>query len=644
MDIGTSLQQMAALNEIDFWYKDKDANPFYFLAGPAGCKSGSTIIHYRRGIRNSSRPITLENFVKRFNGIDKRYPWNKNIDTYVQSIDQTTGNIFYNKVNNAWYTGKKTCLRITTDVAGTVEITLDDKLLLNTGKFKKVADIQIGDVLLCKGSMECISTNSKKKYEKHKKRKVIYGLKHYTGGTIKNVECNGKIYTYKREYRSRLVYEAFLNGISYDEYVFALKNTYNHNYIKTIPPKTHIHHINDDCTDDRLENLHALSIEEHGKLHGNENISNFNRQCTKIARVVKIENIGEIDVYDLTMQLPWDNFVVNEGIITHNTGKTFLAKNIAKGKKVAYCAYTGKAVNVMKKSGCFGASTIHSLVYKTIVHEDGRLQFIFNRDSIAATADLIIVDECSMVDESLATDLLSYKTKILVLGDKQQLPPVNGEGYFTNGDPDFELTDIHRQALDNPILLLATAAIQGETLDYGTYGTSKVVRSVSDKELLDADVIIVGKNATRKNLNEKIRKLKGYTGLFPNVGEKIICLKNDKNVGAYNGQTFVVRQVLKSKRPEFLLLKVEDVDTGKVLFSEVHKCFFDKTIKEPFWTKLQGSQQYDFAYAVTCHKCQGDQYNNVVIIDESYISREFKNNWLYTAITRAVENVTIVRS
>lgn len=326
------------------------------------------------------------------------------------------------------------------------------------------------------------------------------------------------------------------------------------------------------------------------------------------------------------------------------SGKTFLAKNIAKGKKTVYCAYTGKAVNVMKKSGCHGASTIHSLVYKTIVHEDGRLQFVFNRDSKAATADLIIVDECSMVDESLATDLLSYKTKILVLGDKQQLPPVKGEGYFTNGEPDFELTDIHRQALDNPILLLATAAIQGEKLDYGTYGTSKVVRNISDKELLDSDVIIVGKNATRKNINEKIRKLKGFTGLFPNVGEKIICLQNDKNFGVYNGQTFVVRQVLKPKRHDFLLLKVEDVDTGKVFYSEVHKCFFDKTIKEPFWTKLQGSQQYDFAYAVTCHKCQGDQYNNVVIIDESYISREFKNNWLYTAITRAIENVTIVRS
>lgn len=325
------------------------------------------------------------------------------------------------------------------------------------------------------------------------------------------------------------------------------------------------------------------------------------------------------------------------------SGKTFLAKSIAKNKKAVFCAYTGKAAHVMKKSGCFGASTIHSLIYSAIVNEDGSVTFILNKDSPAKHADIIIVDECSMVDDSIGRDLMSFGTKVLVLGDKQQLPPINGEGFFTSGEPDYALSDIHRQALDNPILLLATAAIEGERIAYGSYGESKVVNHISDQELLDADMILVGKNDTRRLINQKIRRLKGFNGIFPMVGEKIICLKNNKNNHIFNGQVFTVKATVKSNRFGFLRYALVSEDGGRELVTDIHVSFFDSSVKKPYWTKLKGSDEFDFAYALTVHRAQGSQADNVVIYDQSYIAREHKNNFLYTAITRAVSKVTIVK-
>ena len=57
-----------------------------------------------------------------------------------------------------------------------------------------------------------------------------------------------------------------------------------------------------------------------------------------------------------------------------------------------------------------------------------------------------------MVDEDLGRDLLSFGKPVLVLGDPAQLPPVKGGGFFTEAEPDVMLTEVHRQAADNPII------------------------------------------------------------------------------------------------------------------------------------------------------------------------------------------------
>src|SRR3954462_14766657 len=82
------------------------------------------------------------------------------------------------------------------------------------------------------------------------------------------------------------------------------------------------------------------------------------------------------------------------------TGKTTLARHIAEGVdgKVLFAAFTGKAALVMRSKGCDRASTIHSLIYKTIENGAPTPSFELWDEAPASKAKLIIIDECSMVD------------------------------------------------------------------------------------------------------------------------------------------------------------------------------------------------------------------------------------------------------
>src|SRR5262249_44700026 len=130
-------------------------------------------------------------------------------------------------------------------------------------------------------------------------------------------------------------------------------------------------------------------------------------------------------------------------------GKTTLARDFAAGidGQVAFAAFTGKAAHVMRGKGCINATTIHGLIYRLEKEdENGNPIFIINLDSFARRTQLIVIDEASMVNEKIGRDLLRFGVPIIVIGDPAQLPPVEGAGFFTTDEPDFMLTEIHRQA------------------------------------------------------------------------------------------------------------------------------------------------------------------------------------------------------
>ena len=148
------------------------------------------------------------------------------------------------------------------------------------------------------------------------------------------------------------------------------------------------------------------------------------------------------------------------------TGKTTLARHLAAhiDGEVRYAAFTGKAALVMRRKGCGGASTIHSLIYRARESGEETPTFELWDDAPASKAKLIVIDECSMVDAELGRDLMSFGVPVLVLGDPAQLPPVQGGGFFTDVEPDAMLTEVHRQAQDDPIVRLSMQVRGGERL------------------------------------------------------------------------------------------------------------------------------------------------------------------------------------
>ncbi|MGN7869355.1 ATP-dependent DNA helicase [Paracoccus sp. 22332] len=330
------------------------------------------------------------------------------------------------------------------------------------------------------------------------------------------------------------------------------------------------------------------------------------------------------------------------------TGKTTTARHFA-GQvdgPVLYAAYTGKAALMMQKSGCAAASTIHSMIYRVDEDEFGRTSFRLNRESEARDAELIVIDECSMVDEELARDLLSFRRPILVLGDPAQLPPVKGAGFFTSAEPDVMLTEIHRQAADNPIIQLATAAREGRDIRPGTYGHSRVVErgTLSADDVARADQVLVGLNRTRTSFNRRIRHTlgRGDAGPLPEAGDKLVCLRNDKDKGILNGGLFEVIEMQSKGSEVELTVTSEDFPERDPVDVTVRREFFIGGVEDLDKNDLRGTQQFDYGYALTVHKAQGSQWGRVIAYDESGTFRNDARRWLYTAITRAADRLTLV--
>jgi exodeoxyribonuclease-5 len=329
------------------------------------------------------------------------------------------------------------------------------------------------------------------------------------------------------------------------------------------------------------------------------------------------------------------------------TGKTTLVKHIAEGVdgKVLFAAFTGKAACVMRSKGCHSASTIHSLIYRARESGEETPSFELWNDAPASKAKLIIIDECSMVDAELARDLMSFGVPLLVLGDPAQLPPISGGGFFTDAEPDAMLTEVHRQAQDDPIVRLSMEIRAGNPLTQGQYGETQVVRrdALDPKRVLDADQVLVGRNVTRRAYNARLRERRGFTDALPMAGDKLVCLRNNRRKGLFNGGLWMVKESPKARRQIIRMRLKPDEDLGERLIKvSVRPECFTGTIEEFDWPQRKAYDEFDFGYVLTVHKAQGSQWDDVVLFDESAAFPDNRDRWLYTGVTRAAKRLTIV--
>src|SRR5215470_7322284 len=270
------------------------------------------------------------------------------------------------------------------------------------------------------------------------------------------------------------------------------------------------------------------------------------------------------------------------------TGKTTLARHLAEGVDgdVVFGAFTGKAALVMRRKGCVDASTIHSLIYRARDSGEETPSFELWDESPAAKASLIVIDECSMVDAELGRDLLSFGVPVLVLGDPAQLPPIQGGGFFTAAEPDAMLTEVHRQAQDDPIVRLSMDVRDGKSLAPGTYGLSEVVRrdDLDPQRVLDADQILVGRNATRRAYNTRMRERRGFAEPLPSAGDKLVCLRNNRRKGLFDGGLWMVKERGQSRSKIITLRLMPDGETsGKPVKVSVRSECFLGAIEEIEW-------------------------------------------------------------
>jgi len=335
------------------------------------------------------------------------------------------------------------------------------------------------------------------------------------------------------------------------------------------------------------------------------------------------------------------------------TGKSHLLSEILGDRNdVTYCAPTAKAAMVLRKRG-IDAVTIHSLMYQPVEVEDpvtrkSKLVFKENPKSKLWGGGVLCIDESSMVAGHIASDLVKYPVKVIAVGDPFQLPPVKSAGSLLTGSPDSLLTRVHRTALDSPVLELATFVRErGHLPDVFERGHTRIVSDTRDAgDLVSFDQVIVGKHVTRFKATDHLRRLRGRSSRKPEVGDRVICKRNDMEKGLINGGQLSVKKVLSMSQDVVYTDLVDDdglhVSTTAWTHGFSGPQGLEKLEEMSFKDRAENTELW-YSDAITAHASQGSEWDSVLVVDESKVFRQNAAKWLYTAITRASESVTVVR-
>ncbi|MEC4620896.1 AAA family ATPase [Bacillus paranthracis] len=351
--------------------------------------------------------------------------------------------------------------------------------------------------------------------------------------------------------------------------------------------------------------------------------------------------------------------------------------------QVRMCAPTGTASLVLKeKTPGYSCSTLHRLFFVPELMKDGRTRFVPSAENLYGVR-LIIGDEFSMTGRRMAEEILPMAKKagckVLIVGDPGQLPPVKDEEYFFV-NPDAILTEVLRQAADNPIVALSMAIRQAtengapyifpnrdQNIDGKVFVVNRSRVSIAQyaKVVANGGVVIAGMNKTRQSLNQAIRLHLGFNEPVLMDGETVVIKENidggnNGEIQVTNGMRGTVSEVLKLNNgnikfkftPESFdghrYIEVnEDILFERKTASEIRKK--NKELKVQGKREIPIGVEVQFGYVITGHSSQGSQWKTVYVINESGVFNRgvdgYKNanRWLYTVVTRAVENLVIVR-
>ncbi|MBF1036560.1 MAG: ATP-dependent RecD-like DNA helicase [Parvimonas sp.] len=372
-------------------------------------------------------------------------------------------------------------------------------------------------------------------------------------------------------------------------------------------------------------------------------------------------------------------FEENISIITGGpgTGKTTIINTISKifienGYNISLCAPTGRAAKRIEETTGIEAKTIHRMLGYIPSSYDDIGHFEYNEDNPLDT-DLIIIDEMSMVDVVLFEKLLrglKDNTKLIIVGDVDQLPSVGAGNVLkdlinSNKIKYTKLIDIFRQSENSNIIVNAHKINNGQEpilneknsdffflntdapsitrnivvdlisrrlpkaygYDYskdiqiltqsrkgicGVFELNKLLQDILNPKTEASDEILVGNKLFR--VNDKVMQTKN------NYNLSFIDDEGEENFGVYNG------------------------DMGHIIFIDKssNKLTVEMDDKRLIEYSLEDLDNLELAYAITIHKSQGSEFKSVIIpMFDGYKLLQTRN-LLYTAITRAKENIVLV--
>ena len=361
------------------------------------------------------------------------------------------------------------------------------------------------------------------------------------------------------------------------------------------------------------------------------------------------------------------------------TGKSTLVRFIIEAlgvdeDRVVYTAFTGKAVEVLRKKGNKNACTLHKLLYEHFPKPAGGF---YRKPKFKINYDIVVVDEVSMAPKTLMELLLSHKCYVICLGDPFQLPPIDkDEDNGLLAKPHIFLDEVMRQAQESEIIRLTMDIRAGKDISYNSNGKEALILPKTDLTtgmLTWADQILVGTNAVRHNINNQMRAMLGFEG-GPQEGDKVICLRNYwDEISDREGDPLVNGTIgyLKNGFPTFRrippwvkgapnafdvwqadLVVGEDVFPGteidyKMLTTGEKCCDWRVAYQLGRLRQKYGEivpKEFAYAYAITCHKSQGSEWDKVLVLEERFPFDQLEHaRWLYTACTRASEKLVLVR-
>ena len=361
------------------------------------------------------------------------------------------------------------------------------------------------------------------------------------------------------------------------------------------------------------------------------------------------------------------------------SGKTTLVRFIIEAldideNEVCYCAFTGKAAEVLRKKGNKNTCTLHKLLYESIPKPTGGF---FRKPKTEIPYSIIVVDEISMAPKTLIDLLFKHNVYVICLGDPFQLPPIDkDEDNHLLEHPHIFLDEIMRQAQESEIIRLTMKIRNQENIDFYNGNEVKIIpyNQLNTGILQWGDQILTATNIKRQAINNQMRELHQYPD-YPVDGDKIICLRNyweefsENEDALINGTIGILRNSFQSFRqiPAFVKsnikkfdLLISDIDipeTGdkynmveidrKMIITGEKCCDWKLSYQLGKLRPRYGEivpKEFAYAYAITVHKSQGSEWNRVVVLEETFpFDKTEHARWLYTACTRASEKLVLIR-